>query len=114
MEPNCELRNSSTVAPQSLLLMNSAFIVEQAEKLAQRVMKQAGNSDAQAQAKAAWRFVFGAEASDAEAQDLTRYLTAQAKALAGGRTVKPEEAPLRALASLCQALLGSNQFLYVE
>jgi hypothetical protein len=114
MEPNCESRNSSTVAPQSLLLMNSAFIIEQAEKLAERVVKQAGNTDAQAQAKAAWKFVFGTEASDSEAQDLTGYLANQTKVLQGSKAVKPEEAPIRALSSLCQALLGSNQFLYVE
>jgi hypothetical protein len=114
MEPNCELRNSSTVAPQSLLLMNSAFIVEQAEKLAQRVMKQAAGADAATQAKIAWQRVFGADAGDAEAQDMATYLAAQTKALQAGKTVKPEEAPARALASLCQALLGSNQFLYLE
>ena len=113
MEPNCELRNSSTVAPQSLLLMNSAFVIEQAGKLAQRVMHQAG-SDAQAQVRSAWKFVFTTEATDAEVTDLTAYLADQTKALQAAKTIKPEEIRSHALSSLCQALLGSNQFLYVE
>ncbi len=34
MTPNCERRASSTVAPQSLLMMNSEFVVKQAEAMA--------------------------------------------------------------------------------
>lgn len=37
METNCERRSSSTVAPQSLMLMNSDFILQQAAKMAGRV-----------------------------------------------------------------------------
>lgn len=115
MEPNCELRNSSTVAPQSLLLMNSAFVVEQANFLAKRVRTEAGG-DLRKQAEVAWRQVFGVRAAPAEVDSLASYLEEQAKVLKGSSTaaVKPEELERRALASLCQVLLGSNQFLYVE
>ena len=37
METNCEIRPSSTVATQSLMLMNSDFILAQASKLAQKI-----------------------------------------------------------------------------
>lgn len=40
MEINCAKRPSSTVAPQSLLMMNSAFVLKQAEKMADRVLKE--------------------------------------------------------------------------
>ncbi|MBI5760853.1 MAG: DUF1553 domain-containing protein [Planctomycetales bacterium] len=40
LEPNCEVRSASTVAPQSLLLMNNEFVVEQAEHFADRVRKE--------------------------------------------------------------------------
>jgi hypothetical protein len=39
METNCERRASSTVAPQSLMLMNGEFILEQALRLADQVQK---------------------------------------------------------------------------
>jgi hypothetical protein len=39
METNCEIRPSSTVATQSLVLLNGKFILEQASKLADRVAR---------------------------------------------------------------------------
>ena len=114
MEPNCELRNSSTVAPQSLLLMNSAFVVEQADMLAKRVRAQAG-SDLRKQAELAWQKVFGVPGEAKELDSLATYLSEQAKVLHnGGSAAKPEALEQQALASLCQVLLGSNRFLYVE
>jgi len=40
MEVNCESRATSTVAPQSLMMMNSEFILRHAEKFAQRVQRE--------------------------------------------------------------------------
>ena len=42
IEPNCEVRNSSTATPQALILMNGDFAVTQAEAFAERVKKEAG------------------------------------------------------------------------
>jgi len=135
MEPNCEIRNCSTVAPQSLLMMNSAFIIQQSEKLAQRVIAQAGDDRAQ-QARLAWQACFSAMPSDAQIASLADYLAQQTRLLetavknlppppppasnAGGTraAVKPPPPPpapnVGALASLCQTLLESNRFLYVD
>ena len=41
MQTNCEMRPSSTVATQSLMLMNGEFTLHQAEKLAERAAKEA-------------------------------------------------------------------------
>lgn len=40
MQTNCELRPSSTVATQSLMLMNGSFLLQQSERLAERSMRQ--------------------------------------------------------------------------
>lgn len=40
MEVNCALRPSSTVAPQSLMMMNSEFVLNQAEKMAARALRE--------------------------------------------------------------------------
>jgi len=46
MEVNCEYRPSSTVATQSLMLMNSEFILKQAKSFAQRISKEAEGVEA--------------------------------------------------------------------
>ena len=46
MAPNCEMRNSSTVAPQSLMLMNSQFVLSQAARFAARLQTEAGQDPA--------------------------------------------------------------------
>ncbi|MCA9083621.1 MAG: DUF1549 domain-containing protein, partial [Planctomycetaceae bacterium] len=46
MQTNCELRQSSTVATQSLMLMNGEFTLDQATKLADRAAKEAVTVDA--------------------------------------------------------------------
>ncbi len=111
LDPNCEVRTASTVAPQALWLMNSRLILTQAEAFAERVRKEAGD-DPRAQVALAWRLAFAAEPAE---KDITEALTflADQTALFEGKpgTAKPRTA---ALASFCQALLGANAFLYVD
>ncbi len=63
MSPNCEIRPSSTVAPQSLLLMNSEFVLEQSIVFAKRVTKEAGDNR-RAQMTRAWELAFCQTPSD--------------------------------------------------
>ena len=131
-EPNCEVRNSSTVATQALVLMNSWFVQEQSLAFADRVKSEVG-PDPRKQAARAWRLAYGTEPSAADVEELTAYLKAQAGRLKGrpaprppaplatGGKKPPPPLPARktdgatlALASLCQVLLESNRFLYVD
>src|SRR5262249_4676852 len=73
MEPNCECRTASTVAPQSLLLMNNAFVVGAARALADRVRREAG-ADARAQVVRAWRLAFGADPSEKDVSAASGFL----------------------------------------
>ncbi|QDT40808.1 Planctomycete cytochrome C [Gimesia alba] len=113
MEPNCEKRSSSTVAPQSLLMMNSGFMVEHAEYFAERLEKEQAGNQAE-QVKLAWMLAFGKEPSTEEVQQSVEFIKSQipqfkTTAKAAGKT--PEQL---ALATFCQALLSSNGFLYVD
>jgi hypothetical protein len=114
MEPNCEQRNASTVAPQSLLMLNSQFVVGQSEALAARVQALAAGNQA-AQIAAAYGLVLGRVPSSEEQSELVDFLKTQAD-LIGSRLSDAEkpQAAQRALASLCQALFASNPFLYVD
>jgi hypothetical protein len=111
MAPNCERRSSSTVAPQALLLMNSDFIVEQSDALAARVASEAGAEPA-ARVRLAWRLAFAAEPSPAQLAGALAYLDGQRSDLASARD--DPAAARRPLATLCQALLSANAFLYVD
>ncbi|HKS38524.1 MAG TPA: DUF1553 domain-containing protein, partial [Verrucomicrobiae bacterium] len=57
MEVNCERRQSSTVATQSLMLMNSRFILDQAALFARRLQKE-GGADRAKRVAHAWQLAF--------------------------------------------------------
>jgi hypothetical protein len=111
VSPNCDARLSSTVTPQALMLMNSAFIHEQAEYFARRAEKEAGK-DVRAQVERAWRLAYGESPAKDDVEDATRFVTEQtARFRASAKNGDPQ---MRALANFCQALLSSNRFLYVD
>jgi hypothetical protein len=116
LAPNCQQRNSSTVAPQSLLLLNSDFVIGQADAMASRIEREAG-ADPAARVDYLWRIALGHEPSESQraaAVDFLRQQVAEFPSTTGG--AKPPQASLehRALASLCQTVVASNAFLYVD
>ncbi|MGV3532384.1 MAG: DUF1553 domain-containing protein, partial [Chthoniobacteraceae bacterium] len=120
MSPNCEARANTTVAPQSLLLMNDSFVLSSSSHFAQRLRRE-HPGDARAQIARAWRLLYGAAPSEEETRDMLLFLAEQSESLRARAVAKPpaKDAPvpdpqLQALASLCQALLSTNRFLYVE
>lgn len=120
MVPNCEMRSQTTVAPQSLLLMNDTFILDSAKRLAERLEKERpGNVPAQLDR--AWSLLFGKAPSADDLAQSQAYLEEQTRQLTEyHRTSPPAKGapapnpPREALASLCQILCSSNRFLYVE
>ena len=140
METNCDRRRGSTVATQALMLMNSDFILKEAERFAERLRKECGK-DARRQITRAWELAFARTATEHETERSVEFLTSQVKHLtqkeasetqasdgnntkaqpAASDNKKAGKAPTRkldpetqALANLCQALLGASEFLYVD
>ncbi|MGN6546181.1 MAG: DUF1553 domain-containing protein, partial [Aureliella sp.] len=136
MVPNCDRRTSSTVTPQALLMMNNQVTLRIAERFAQRVIRDCGD-DVQQQISRAMVLALGAEPSEAQVAGAQEFLKVQreyfeglqaaaasteeakpasGKAPAKKQPEKPAELspPEQALALLCQAILSSNQFLYVD
>ncbi len=120
MTPNCELRSSSTVAPQSLLLMNDTFVLDTARAFATRLRGES-QGDARGQIVNAWRILFGRSPQEPDMQRALAYIAEQTEAVRnyhhGIQHAKDAPAPdphLDALASYCQVLFSSNRFLYVE
>ena len=71
----------------------------------------------------AWRLAYGSEPTTGQAAAGVAFLREQTAAFRklptpqtpkGGKPAAPRAADQRALATFCQALLGSNRFLYVD
>ncbi|WLD11853.1 PSD1 and planctomycete cytochrome C domain-containing protein [Planctellipticum variicoloris] len=118
MAPNCEQRASSTVAPQSLLMMNSEFVVDQTTAMAVRLRSEVGDDPA-ALFTRAWTLTLGRMPTEAEQAGGTAFLTEQIQHFtAHPPAAKPKATPPEpltlALSTLCQALVSSNGAMYVD
>jgi hypothetical protein len=87
-------RSRSTTAIQALNLLNSPFMLQQAEMLAERLRLEAGDDSAR-QIQRAFRLTIG-RAPDARQQQLSEQLVAQ-----------------HGLLPLCVTLLNTNEFLFI-
>jgi hypothetical protein len=58
MEPNCEARSFSTVAPQALLLMNNTFVPGAVGAVREAACRKEAGDDAAARVAVAWKLAF--------------------------------------------------------
>lgn len=107
---NCTRRANSTTPLQSLALINSGFMLEQARHLADRVRGLA--SDKNQQIETAFVLAFGRAPTPTEVSICLEYLQNQQEQFQKSK-LTPEQAAQRALAGLCSVLLASNEFLYI-
>ena len=104
-------RPVTTTPLQALFMMNDPFAHEQAERFAERLLRE--SPDDRRRIDLAHRLAFGRPARPEEIRDGLAYLQAfQAKLIT--RNVVAEKRTLQAWASYARALLGSNEFLFVD
>jgi Protein of unknown function (DUF1553)/Protein of unknown function (DUF1549)/Planctomycete cytochrome C len=119
MKVNCDRRISSTAATQALTMMNSKFILQYASYFANRVAELSKN-DTTSQIKNAWMLAYTRSATDKELEKAKLFLNKQVEYLKSSdkKTDKKKGAKpapeLQAMTNLCQILLSSNEFLYVD
>ena len=112
--PNCTQRADSNVAPQALLLMNSDFIVKYSQLFAKHI-QQAGGESLESQIAYAWKRAYGQEiATDVLKGFLDFQVMQKQELLQADSKLTSEAAEETVLAMVCQALLASNQFIYVD
>lgn len=87
-------RSASTTPLQALNLFNSRFMLDQSEKLAERLRQEAGANAAE-QIHAAWRLAYQRRPTPAEANDAAQFVQAEG------------------LPALCRAILNANEFLFI-
>lgn len=103
-------RDVTTVATQALYLMNNDFVLDQAEKFAERLIGQSSLGD-QARIDLAYRLALGRQPSSAERADALRFVKQAQESLAGN---KKDNGSLKAWTAVCQALFASAEFRYLE
>jgi hypothetical protein len=104
----CGSRTPSTVPLQSLAMLNSEFVRARARAFARRLAAEAGD-DVPKRLALAFRLTTGREPLADERRSCEKFLDVQRAVYA-----KEKDAADRAWADLCQMVLASNAFLYVE
>jgi hypothetical protein len=103
-------RDTTTVAPQALFLLNSPFVRQQSTALAERLLNEIG-SDNVARIQLAYHLTLGRTATPQEVERVTSYLAAYE---AEARKEKATDPRAAAWASFSQALIGSAEFRYLR
>jgi len=101
---SCGRRNITVSSMQSLDLLNNELVYGWARSLARRVANDSGLTG-EAQVERAWKLIYAREPNHEEKAGALAFLERQTK-IAGGHD--------KALADLCQMLLNSNEFLYLN
>ena len=110
MTPNCDQRRNTTVATQALWFLNDGEIVAHSDRLANSLI--AASPDTAGRLGELFLRLFATPPSPEELQTCQEFLREQGEQFAAAN---PGGDPAqRALASLCQVLLGSNRFLYID
>src|SRR5262249_13646116 len=110
---NCTRRSTSTTPLQSLALVNSEFMSEQAGHLADRVRSLSGtDAPDDRHIETAFQLPLCRKATATELESCREHLRAQT-ALYLTEKQTSDQAAQHALASLCLMLLASNEFLYI-
>jgi hypothetical protein len=113
-QQSCGRRDSTTVAPQGLALLNDEFVRTLSLDFADRLLKEAGSE------RAHWidrgfQLVLGRSPRETEQSAALAFLEVQIKERQNrDQQVPAEEVRRRALADLCQALFSLNEFLYID
>jgi hypothetical protein len=92
---SCARRNRSTIAPQALILMNSAFSALHAKHFAQRLEEETG-SDHRKLAQRAFEIALARSPSASELEQSLEFLSSNP------------------LVDFCQAIFNLNEFAYIE
>jgi hypothetical protein len=97
-------RAVTTVPLQQLFVLNSDFMVGQAKSLAKRLSQEAGTDPDRI--KRAFALLYGRSPNDLELRSALEFMAASSSAESGD-TLAPLE-------QFCLAMLGTNEFAYVD
>jgi cytochrome c553/mono/diheme cytochrome c family protein len=103
-------RATTTVAPQALMMMNSEFVMQAADKLAERIQSESADED---RLTLLYQLTLGRPPQDHEQADDLEFLRVTAESLVPSETDAAARQQ-KAWSVLAQVLLASSEFLYVQ
>jgi uncharacterized protein YllA (UPF0747 family) len=104
-------RQTTTVAPQALFLMNSQLVAQQMRLMARRLMENI--EDGPQRVETLFETALGRLPSSQERDESLDYIVRYVQAV-GDRGDAETTARLQAWQSLCRAIVSANEFIYVE
>ena len=104
-------RASSTVAPQALLMLNSDFVIQSADKLAERLLSEPGTASQRLATLV--RTTHCREPSSEELLSHAQFIARVEQSLAASEP-DPVKRTRQAWVVLCHTLLATNEFIYVK
>ena len=104
---SCPRRNTSTIAPQALMLMNSQLTIDSAGILAERLRNECGD-DSQKQIDRLFELTTSRKPTEQEAT----VLVAALERTSAGEGGFPDEKSM--LADLCLVMFNINEFVYLD
>ena len=111
---SCARRDVTTVAPQALALLNSEFMVHQAQAFANRLQKENGK-DPRGWIQSAWRLALGRTPSREETEKALELFNPDPGGHTdGGPSNLPEAAEALSLTKLGLLMFNLNEFLYLD
>jgi hypothetical protein len=121
MTPNCAQRTVSTAAPQALWFLNDESIIKLSDAMAEQVFAM-NLPDPESRLTEVFLRLFAVGPDADELESCASYLQEEASVFrsnpdsAWQETLAkdPQAADVRAFSSLCQMLMASNRFLYVD
>jgi Protein of unknown function (DUF1553)/Protein of unknown function (DUF1549)/Planctomycete cytochrome C len=122
-------RESSNTPDQGLFFLNNSFVIDRAESMARRIMKETSNSGQQVQL--AFKLAYGRPASQSELKSATEFyrsfqVESQQPSRFNDRRFRPgnrlpgsggessDSPELQKLSALCQSIMASAEFRFVN
>jgi hypothetical protein len=105
-------RQTTTIAPQALFMMNSELVSKQTKLLAERLLSE--SSDNPSRLSRLYGLCYGRTPDDTELQRALSYIDQYQQRWQSDRPDETAQAELRAWQSFCRIILSSNEFAYCE
>jgi len=111
---SCGRRNSTTVAPQALALLNDPFARDRAADFARKLLAEAGEKPEDWIAQGFW-LAISRPPSDKELAASLAFVEQQRERRATrDKSLSADQVRQESLADFCQALFSLNEFIYVD
>jgi hypothetical protein len=111
---SCGRRNSTTIAPQALMLLNDRFLRDRAADFARRLMKR-NNREPKEWVAHGFQVALGRSPGDSEQTASIEFLNRQIEhRSAREKGLSRDEVRVRALTDFCQTLFSLNEFIYID